>query len=96
MIRHLFVWKAADPELNPDISTALTDLMATADDAVSWNVGQHVGDVGGRSWHGVLSCDFASSADLAAFMQSPSHIEVVSAIGPRLADVAIVDHEVTA
>lgn len=95
MIRHLFVWKSVDASAAAQVHDQLVALVDRASGLRDSVVARHDGEQTPRTWQGVLSCDFDSAADLAAFLTSEDHVEVVGAIRPLLTDVAMVDVPLT-
>lgn len=91
MIRHLFVWKSADADSAARVQAQLVALVDRAESVRDSVVARHEGDQTPRTWEGVMSCDFDSPDELDAFMASEDHLEVVGAIRPLLADVAMID-----
>ncbi|MES4886701.1 Dabb family protein [Streptomyces sp. NPDC096012] len=98
MIRHVFLWQAADGHDNDAIVDLLNQLSTELDVIDSWSLGAHVGEPNenGDPWDGALISDFRSWEDLERYSTAPFHMEVVEKLLPMVRGRAVVDFEVDA
>jgi len=93
LIRHIFLWQAA----NPADKSAILDLLGQLSDRLpmirSWEMGGHQGEPNenGDPWDGALITDFDSWEDLDAYSNDPFHGEVVEQLLPMVRSRAVVD-----
>ncbi|MGZ3337391.1 MAG: Dabb family protein [Isosphaeraceae bacterium] len=93
MIRHVFIWQAAETADKSAILDLLTQLSDKLTMIRSWELGSHVGEPNenGDPWDGVLITDFDSWADLEAYSLDPFHEEIVQQLLPMVRSRAVVD-----
>lgn len=93
VIRHIFLWQAAEPREKQPV----LDLLARLSDGLpmirSWEIGGHEGapNDNGDPWDGALITDFDSWEDLAAYSNDPLHTDIVQQLLPRVRSRAVVD-----
>jgi hypothetical protein len=93
VIRHVFMWQAAEPA----DKSAITELLAQLSDRLpvirSWELGTHSGEPNenGDPWDGALITDFDSWEDLASYSSDPFHEEIVKQLLPMVRSRAVVD-----
>ena len=93
LIRHIFLWQAADPA----DKEAILDLLGQLSDRLtmirSWEIGGHQGEPNdnGDPWDGALITDFDNWDDLEAYSIDPFHDEIVQQLLPMVRSRAVVD-----
>jgi hypothetical protein len=93
LIRHIFMWQAADPRDKQPIIDLLSRLSGRLLMIRSWEIGGHVGEPNdnGDPWDGALITDFDSFTDLEAYSNDPFHNEIVQELLPLVRSRAVVD-----
>ncbi|WP_291053899.1 Dabb family protein [Herbiconiux sp.] len=93
MIRHIFLWQAAEPRERATILDLLAQLSHRLPMIRSWELGAHIGEpnANGDPWDGALITDFDSWEDLAAYSDDPFHNEIVQQLLPLVRSRAVVD-----
>lgn len=93
VIRHVFMWQAAEMA----DKSAITELLAQLSDRLpvirSWELGTHSGEPNenGDPWDGALITDFDSWEDLESYSSDPFHEEIVKQLLPMVRNRAVVD-----
>lgn len=93
MIRHIFLWQAAEDADNAEILALLAQLSDRLTMIRSWEMGGHQGEPNenGDPWDGALITDFDSWEDLDAYSTDPFHDEIVQQLLPMVRSRAVVD-----
>lgn len=93
MIRHVFMWQAAESGSKEEILDLLTQLSDKLTVIRSWELGGHTGEPNdnGDPWDGVLITDFDTWGDLEAYSSDPFHEEIVQQLLPMVRSRAVVD-----
>jgi hypothetical protein len=94
VVRHIYLWNAADGA-DGEVAMRLLDQLPTGIDFVrSWQHGPHIGASGGIERDFALICDFDSLEDVRRYLTHPFHDEVVAQFGPMACDHVAVDIEI--
>lgn len=93
MIRHIFLWQAAEPADKPKILSLLGELSERLSMIRTWEMGSHQGEPNdnGDPWDGALITDFDSWQDLELYSTDPFHDEIVQQLLPLVRSRAVVD-----
>lgn len=92
MIKHIVFWKLKDRSSAADIKAALDTLparipaIATLEVGICAGTGEAMADI-------ALYSEFASRADLEAYIEHPEHRKVVDFVRPLVSERRVADYE---
>ena len=92
MIKHIVLWRLHDRANAPAMKAALETLPALIPVIRKLEVGVNLVD-GDAAADLALSSEFATLADLEAYLQHPAHLKVVAFIRPLASDRRVADYE---